>query len=394
MINRYRITAISFLAYFIMSAMLSPIGIIVGPMSDFFDLPITDVSNTFSWLTFGILIGSAFALFVFDHVTIKRMMLIVYGVLSLSLFSMLFAPALIFVGLALGAIGVGCGIGLAGAASVISRSYNENSRASMLVITDACFSIAGIIISSVAIYLIAKQMHWASAYFIVGFVAMTVVGLSLFSSFPEHTQTIDTDKHTESGSEQTTRITQWPPAVWCCIVALFLYTLGQYSMLWWLPNYAETALNADPAKAGDIVSKFWSGMLVTQLFVAWWVYKIGVQRLVIIGALATALMSVPLSTVKDIDYLIALAFIWGVANLGLLKIIISFGSLMIEDPPPKLISAFLFGATSGTAISPFITSNIVEYFNAYTVLQFGSGCYLLLVVLIFAAKKIQPSKAT
>ena len=123
-------------------------------------------------MTLGILIGSGLALVAFDVLTIKILMLIVYGVLSASLFSMLVSPSLDVVGLALGAIGVGCGIGLAGAATIISSTYDENSRASMLVITDGCFSVAGIVVSYIAIYLIGQQFHWAGPYGFVGLIAI------------------------------------------------------------------------------------------------------------------------------------------------------------------------------------------------------------------------------
>ncbi|MBC8476674.1 MAG: hypothetical protein H8D52_04975, partial [Gammaproteobacteria bacterium] len=69
--NKFRITFVSFLAYFAMSGMLAPIGIISGPMSDAFNLHITEITAGFSWLTFGILAGAISALFVFNWVQLK-----------------------------------------------------------------------------------------------------------------------------------------------------------------------------------------------------------------------------------------------------------------------------------------------------------------------------------
>ena len=126
------------------------------------------------------------------------------------------------------------------------------------------------------------------------------------------------------------------------------------------------------ARAGEVVGQFWSGMFVAQLFVAWWVLKMGVQRLVIIGSLTTMLCSVPLWLYGDIDGLIILAFIWGVANLGLLKIIISFATLMVRVPTPRLISGLLLGATLGTAVSPWVTSQIFERSSSYFVFAIRS----------------------
>ena len=129
--NKRRITFVSFLAYFILSGMLAPIGIIAGPMATLLDQPITDVIARFSWLTLGNLAGAVLALFMFDWISLKRLLLILYSVILLSLLSFNFSSDLTAIGLALGSVGLCSGLGLAGAALTISRSYNTDKRASM-----------------------------------------------------------------------------------------------------------------------------------------------------------------------------------------------------------------------------------------------------------------------
>ena len=113
----------------------------------------------------------------------------------------------------------------------------------------------------------------------------------------------------------------------------------------------------------------------------------GVQRLVIIGSLTTTLCSVPLWPYGDVDGLIILAFIWGVANLGLLKIIVSLATFMARVPTPRLISGLLLGASLGKAVSPWVTSQIVERSSSYFFLQFGPGCCLALVIVLLLASR-------
>jgi fucose permease len=382
MSNQVRITLISFLAYFIMSGMLSPIGIIIGPMAEHFEQPITVISSLFSWLTFGILLGSVLALVVFDWLALKPLLVLLYTAITLSLTTLSIFDDLQVIAAALGLVGVCCGIGLAGAATIISTTYEADRRASMLVITDGSFSIAGIVCSSVAIYLLSQQVPWFGAYAFVALIGVVVVLLTLVSRLPR----------VEPMPEQAlanveSPAARWPAPVWLCIGSLFLYTLGQYSLLWWLPTYIETTLLVPREQAGEVVSQFWSGMFVAQLFVAWWVLKIGVQRLIIIGSISTSLCSVPLWLVTDIDALLILAFVWGVANLGLLKIIISFATLTVSTPTPRLVSGLLLGATLGTAVSPWVTSYLVEVASAYFVLQFGTACYVVLAVLLLVASR-------
>ena len=112
-----------------------------------------------------------------------------------------------------------------------------------------------------------------------------------------------------------------------------------------------------------------------------------VQQLVIIGSLITMLRSVPLWLYGDVDGLIILAFILGVANLGLQKIIISFATFMARIPTPRLISGLMLGATLGTAVSPWVTSQMVERSSSYFVLRFGPGCYMALVIVLLLASR-------
>lgn len=304
--NRYRITLASFLAYFVMSGMLAPIGIVMQPMAEYFDQPVTAISALFSGLTFGILAGA-----------------------------------------------------------------------------DGCFSIAGIVCAWIAIFLVARGTHWAGTYQFVAMISAVVVLLSAISVFPANPQRAD---NVDSLTKQP--ITRWPPSIWLCIGALFLYTLGQSAMLWWLPSHLETDLGVPRARAGEVVGQFWSGMLVAQVFVAWWVLRTGVPRLVLIGATTTCLFSLHLWLYEEMDGLVILALIWGIANLGLLKIIISFATLMVSVPMPRLVSGLLLGATLGTAVSPLITSRIADLASPLRVLQFASGCYFVIFFLLLAAGRV------
>lgn len=361
-----------------MSGMLSPIGIVLPALADFTGLPVTEAAELFSWLTLGILVGSALALVVFDLLSLRAAMLLVYAAIAAALLSLYLASELWLLRLALGVVGAGCGVGLAAAASAISLLYEEDRRASMLVITDGAFSVSGAATSSLAVVLVAAGLHWSAVYLAVAGFALLILLLAGSTAFPA----------APVPAKVTALSARWPAPVWLCVLALFLYTLGQYSLLWWLPTHLENTLLMPRESAGSLVSRFWTGMLLGQLFVAWWVLRIGARRLVLLSVSATCLMSIPLWTVSAPELLPWLALLWGVANLGLLKVVIAFASLSVPVPTPRLIAALLFGATAGTAVSPAVTSALVEAFDTLRVLQFGSLCYLLLAALVLLAHRL------
>ena len=374
--NTQRVTLASFIAYFVMSGMLAPIGILSAPMAETFNETVSGVTARFSWLTMGVLVGAIIALFAFDVLRLRWLMVGIYSAITACLLALTSVDTLALAGWMLGIVGVCCGIGLPGAALLISRLYADEMRASMLVITDGAFSVSGIVCSWLAVTLVAQQFHWSGTYLFVGLMAALIVVLILLADLPE-----------ARANEADELTTQWSPGVWLCLVALFLYTFGQWCFLLWLPNYAEVTLGAPRAEAGQIVGQFWSGMFAAQLFVAWWVVRVGVPRLVVIAGLSTVLFSLPLWLHDSIEGLIWLALLFGFANLGLLKIILSYATQMVTAPSPRLISSLLLGATIGTAVSPWITSQLVELTSNHRILQVGTLSYVCMLVLLVVASR-------
>lgn len=373
--NLKRITLSAFLAYFVMSGMLAPIGIISGPMAEHFGVEITELTSRFSWLTLGIWVGAVIALWALGRFSVRRLLIGLYICISLALLSLAINSNYALIWPALGLVGVACGIGLPAAAFVIAGSYIQEKRASMLVITDGCFSVAGIVCAKLATLAVAAAWHWSATYLFVAAIALIIVGLALVSRFPD----------APAPSDARSSSIDWPIGVWLCIGALGLYTLGQYSLLLWLPSYLEIAGVASRTEAGGIVARYWMGMFAAQIFVSWWVYRIGVTRLLVVAALACALVSVPLWLLTELKTLLLIGLVFGFANLGLLKIAISFATELPAQPGPRLVSALLLGATTGTAVSPWITSQIVRLADQRTVLMFGSGCFIAMSILLLLA---------
>ena len=368
--NLQRITLTAFIAYFCMSGVLSVFGLISGQMASHFETSVTEITARFGWLTTGLLIGSALAIHLTQRVELRRLQVLVFSVVALSLMSLRFLP-LQWVWPALGATGVGLGVGLAGAALTIARSYSEERRASMLVVTDASFSISGWVCSTLALMFLAREFHWSASYLFVGGLAMLLVLLALGSAYPAEEQ----DAGSQPALAQRNEAGRWSKNIWLCIAALCLYTLGQYAMLWWLPAHLQATAGVTAELAGSVVGRFWAGMFVAQLVVSWWVLRVGVVRLLLLGSLFACLFSLPLWLIESVYWVSWLGGLWGFMNLAFLKIAISFATQLQKPLSPRLVSALLFGATIGTAVSPIVTSSIVEYAGTLAVLQFSSLCY-------------------
>jgi TsgA-like MFS transporter len=129
------------------------------------------------------------------------------------------------------------------------------------------------------------------------------------------------------------------------------------------------------------------------VFVAWWVLRIGLRRLVAVAAVTTALGSIPLWSIPDPTLLPAIALLWGIGNLSMMKSLLSFATTMVPVPDARLVSGLLLGATLGTAISPAVSSLIVEWTQIRVVLICSTACHGVMLLLVFLSRRLQQRAA-
>jgi TsgA-like MFS transporter len=383
--NDNRITLGSFLAYFLMSAVISPLGLVSGPIAEHFDISITTATAAFTYLTSGIFVGALIAVFIFDYVKLKQVVIGCSLVICLSIYAMYALDSFPVFAIALALIGLSCGIELSAAAVVIAKIYDEKLRASMLLLTDSFYSMAGIVSTMLAGVLLARQFHWSSAYLLAFAVSLLIAVIAFSAKYPA-TRVQDT----EPGDHYAIR--DLPAGVHIIGLAMLIYMAGFVTIYSWVPNYAQASMALSAETSSEIVSRFFLGLFIGQLIMFFLVLKFALRTLITIGAGLAALLTVSLWTVTTSSQLELAMLILGLVTGGLFKTLLTFGTTLVRDPSPKMVSYLIFYSGLGTAIVPFISSLIVEQRNMLAVLQFVTLCYALTLVLILAASR-GPSKS-
>lgn len=368
--NTARITLTSFLGYFVMSAMLAQNGIIAPAMATHFDQPLTRVTSLFSWYGTGVLIGSAVAVWLLDRARTGTVVRATGAGIAAALVLLWWTDSwLAFRGwlLLVGALG---GIALAAAAFVITRSYNDRWRASMLVVTDLCFSAAGVIISAAVTALLAAGALWSSGYLIVAGVAGATLLIASVSRYPDPPALDD-------GPQRPL-----PASIWICGAALFCSTYAQQTLMLWLPSHVAQDLGASAALGGAMIGSFWTGMAIGQAGVFFVVLLVPLPLLLgalLVSGLALAMLLPGLDSPATLGTAV---FALGLASSGVLKLVISWASLRMADPPPRLVSTLLLCATGGTALAPALSSWLVAGGSIGTALMSTAVGYALLAAIM------------
>ena len=378
--NRVRITLTSFLAYAVMAGMLSQIGIMINPMGEYYDKEATEVASQFSWLTFGILGGSLISLIIFDFIKIKTLTITVLSCIVLSITGFYLVDSYEINRLFFGLIGLCCGIVLPAAAIVIARSYEPGQRATMLVLTDAAFSLSGALCTTLAIIYFSMDLHWSAGFGTVAIIAMIAIGITTISKYPE--------VEPEEKTNLIVELKKWPVSIYLCMGSLFLYLIGQNFILIWIPGYAETLPGVSSEQAGQLVSNYWKGMFIGQLVVVALLTKFRTATLTIFAAVLMLFSVMPLWLISELNILSIMTFVWGLVTLGLLKLILSWATEMVDIPGPHLIAALLMAATTGTAVSPDLSSRLVELSGIQAPIQAGSLAFLIVLILVVSSKVV------
>lgn len=363
-INTVRITLTSFLAYFVLSAIISPLGIVSQPIALHYGVSVSQATAIFSYFTTGILLGSLMAVFIFDYLKIKWVVILSALLVMASLCGAYAVDSFALLPLFLFFSGLGCGVDLSSAAVVITRSYSEKLRPSMLLLTDSSYSGAASLSTFLASMFVASSHAWFSVYALGVLAVALLLLLALLSTYPARNVSV------YQGDDNL----KWPLSVYSCGAALLFYLLGMVVIYSWVPSYAQTVLGFNSEDAGNLVFQLFSGMFVGQLVLFLLVLFLPIKLLIIACCVGAVGLSTLLWNSPSFDVSVIM-FCLGLVSGGILKVTIAHGTTLTRESSPKMVSYFLLNTSLGTAIAPALSSWIVDAMGLTKVMMFATLCY-------------------
>ena len=377
--DRIVLAAIGLLSYFVLSGTLAPMGLLLEPLSSQFEISTSEAARVLSGFTSGNLFGACLALFILGRVRYRALVLCIYISAACALVMLLFADDTRWIWTLLALLGVAFGIGLATAAQLIALTYKEDQRAALLVATDSSFSLAGTLMASLTAYLLLSPIPnlppWLNAYLAIFLAVLLILMLAFVARYPEVARS---DKN-------WSWIQKVPRPVWASGGALYCYTLGQTSILLWLPSLLQVG-SSDVALGGEVVGRYWFGMFLGQLAAMTLVLVLGRGWVLRFGAVGASVGALAVLLVASDDHWVIWASLgWGLCNLGVLKMLISLATDCVDNLPDQLVPGLLLMATLGTASSPIVTSWLVEGFDPLAAVTFGvTAMFGMLALTLFA----------
>ncbi|MFQ9623417.1 MAG: MFS transporter TsgA, partial [Enterobacteriaceae bacterium] len=252
--NRIKLTWISFFSYALTGALVIVTGMVMGNIADYFHLPVSSMSNTFTFLNAGILISIFLNAWLMEIVPLKTQLRFGFILMVLAVAGLMFSHSLALFSASMFVLGLVSGITMSIGTFLITHMYEGRQRGARLLFTDSFFSMAGMIFPMVAAFLLARSIEWYWVYACIGLVYVAIFILTFGCEFPV------LGKKAQQDNQPVVK-EKWGIGVLFLAIAALCYILGQLGFISWVPEYAKT-LGMSLADGGKLVSDFWMSYMI------------------------------------------------------------------------------------------------------------------------------------
>ncbi|MDE5285293.1 MAG: MFS transporter TsgA, partial [Buchnera aphidicola] len=374
---------ISFFSYAFTGALIVVTGMIMGNVSDYFHISISEMSNIFTFLNAGILTSILINAWLIEIIPLKKQLIYGFILTIISLIGIIFLNNIFLFSVNIFILGFVSGITMSIGTFIITCLYSGKKRGSKLLLTDSFFSMSGMIFPIITVFLLEKKILWYWIYVCIGSIYFLIILLTINVKFPECQK---------SKKNQEKNIKTWNVNVILLSISALFYILGQLGFISWIPQYANQIVNTSINNAGNLVSSFWMSYMIGMWFFSVIIKFFCLKRVfILLTSISTMLMSFFL---YNTNYLILQISIIGLGffSSAIYTIIITLSSLQTKNPSPKLINIILLCGTIGTLLTFIVTSPIVKYYGLYASLISSNIFYAIvffLSILIYFNSKNQ-----
>jgi TsgA-like MFS transporter len=379
--NRQRINMISWLSYFFTGALVSTLGIVIGPVSQAFGKDPGFIGQMFTLMNIGLFLPIMISGVLMRKFNLGKQLITGSTVSVLTCIALFLMPTITMFGIGVFLIGAASGIMMSiGSYLVVRINEDPKKRSANLILTDFFFALAGVILSLLLGYLFKHGASWLAMYGVMAVLSLMMIVLCAGQKFPSIPQAVE--KESSTGQQHD----RWGVSVWVLCFALFAFLLAEPVFTMWLPSWLKEHFGMAADRAAFYITTYWTvksiGLFVNQFTVRF--VKLRTYLLISAGV---GLVSLAVAANSGNPMLILIcAGLFGFCNSGLFSGIMSYGSLQVRNSPPTLTSALLTIGTIGTLIFSTLSSLVYSQYGLFWALNTATIAYVfLLAALIFAS---------
>ncbi len=372
--NRIRILWISCLSYALTGALVIITGMVMSNVAEYFNLAVSSMSHTFTFLNTGILIAIFLNAWLMEIIQLKRQLLFGFILMIIAVGGLMVSKSILLFSICMFILGIVSGITMSIGTFLITYMYTGHTRGSRLLFTDSFFSMSGIFFPIIAAMLLGRHIAWYWIYACIGLLYLGIFVLTILTDFPKlNKKNIDMRKPFIKE--------KWGTGVFFLSIAALCYILGQLSFIQWIPEYTTKKFGMDINQIGQLVSEFWIFYMIGMWVFSYILRFFDLQVIVtVLAFLATLMMYLFINTNKAPyldDYIRALGFF----SSAIYTTLITLASLQTKISSPKLVNFILTCGTIGTMLTFIVTGPIVSKYGVHAALSTATALYVVVLLM-------------
>ncbi|QCI26935.1 MFS transporter TsgA [Buchnera aphidicola (Thelaxes californica)] len=374
--NKRNLTLISLISYFLTGSLITITGTILGNLSKYFNVPIAKISTTFTFLNIGILISMLMSILTIEKISIKTQLIISFLLTIFSIMNLFFCTKIQLFSVSMFIFGIVSGVTMSIGTYIITNLYQGTQRGKKLLLTDSCFSLAGMIIPIITTKIISHQYQWQWIYIIIGIIDCCIIIIALNTNF-EIKKIINQN---EKKKQKLITCKVWIN-IFLISISAFLYILGQLTLISWIPEYLMQTLNINIVQTGKIISIFWMFYMIGMWFFSFILKFFDLQKILVTLSGISSILIFTFIQFKNIYSLYINISLLGFFSSAIYTILITLASLQTKLPSLKLINIILISGTCGTVCTFIFTQPIIFIYGIKGALITGNILYTMVFII-------------
>ena len=349
--------------------------VITQPAADYFKSDLGYIGFVFSFFMFGMLIFQFLNGYIVNFMSVRKEIYIgavIYILCTTAMFFIhtaeLLIPILILLGFCFGVI-------VTIPNFLIVHSFEGKDLSAKLNQLDLWFSIGSLVYPMIAGWMVEKYFSWQAVYFSVIIIFAVIVFLCTRAVLP----------NVSEEKSPTQKFSKWNINVWLVGIAIFFYFMSYIGYTYWVAAYLTKYQHLSESASDFGVTLFWIMYAVGCFISSFAVRFIKVNKYIIISAIISlaAYFIINHSTTVMMMY-IAISIL-GLGCATIYSSSISYATLLVEHPSPRIVSFIITSSGVGTYLGQVYSSWVQTHWGIPAITMISAVfmaitivCYLII----------------
>ena len=349
-----------------------------APAAKYFKTDLATMGSVFSCFMFGMLINELLNGYLVKFIKVRMEIFLAGIIFAICVVSMFFTTSLYVFGFELFIIGLCFGVIVHIPNTLIMHSFDKAKRSTYLNLLDFFFSLGSFVYPYIVGAMLLSLCSFQSVYSTVLIIIAFILIMASITKLPDLNSATDHENKTVDSN-----FSKWNINVFLVFFVLIFYFLSYISFTYWVVDYLTKILKINVMAANQGISLFWIfygiGCFISSIAVRY--IKVGKYILCSIIVAFLSYIAVYFSANAIMMY-ISISIL-GLGCATVYSSSLSFGTLQVEHPSPRLMSMYIFGTGLATWLAELISSWVQAAYGLRSIIVISS--LLMLVALVLQA---------